>query len=107
MSEFTLENLEQIIATRANITNGSSYTASLVTKGSTYATKKLGEEAFETVIAALSEDRNRLISESADLIYHLLVVWKIRSVRLADILTELEKRTARSGLQEKATRIHD
>lgn len=106
MSELTLESLEQIIATRANVTDGSSYTASLVARGTPHVTKKLGEEAFETVIAALSEDRTRLISESADLIYHLLVVWKISGIRLADVLTELEKRTVQSGLQEKAARTH-
>jgi phosphoribosyl-ATP pyrophosphohydrolase len=107
MSALTLEKLETIIATRADATDGSSYTASLVAKGMSQATKKLGEEAFETVIAALSEDKGRLISESADLVYHLLIVWKIAGIRLADVLNELETRTARSGLQEKAARTHD
>jgi len=107
MSEFTFENLEQSIAARANSKDSNSYTASLVAKGVVHATKKFGEEAFETVIAALREDRTRLISESADLIYHLLVVWKISGVTLADILTELEKRTLQSGLQEKAIRTYN
>jgi len=107
MSALTLEKLETIITTRADATDGSSYTASLVAKGMPQATKKLGKEAFETVIAALSEDEGRLISESVDLVYHLLIVWKIGGIRLADVLNELETRTARSGLQEKAARPHD
>jgi len=106
MRVLSLEDLEAIIAARASATDGSSYTATLVAKGATYATKKLGEEAIETVIAALGEDRERLISESADLIYHLLVVWKIGGITLEDVLNELTRRTARSGLQEKAARPH-
>lgn len=106
MSKLTLETLETIIAARADAADGSSYTASLMAKGAPYAGKKLGEEAFETVIAALSEDKSRLVSESADLLYHLMVVWKIGGVRLDDVLNELEKRTAQSGLQEKAARSH-
>ena len=66
--------------------------------------KKLGEEATETVVAALSGGKEAVISESADLLYHLLVVLEARGVKLADIYAELECRTAQSGLEEKASR---
>ncbi|KXF79231.1 phosphoribosyl-ATP pyrophosphatase [Paramesorhizobium deserti] len=104
MSDFTLEDLERIVAERASATDGSSYTASLVAKGIPKAVQKLGEEAVETVIAAISGDREGVVSESADLLYHLLVVWKISGVELSTVLAELERRTAQSGLEEKAGR---
>ncbi|GGA90440.1 phosphoribosyl-ATP pyrophosphatase [Brucella endophytica] len=104
MTDFTLKDLESIVAERAAVTDGSSYTASLVAKGVGKAAQKLGEEAVETVIAAVSGDRDGVISESADLLYHLLVVWKINGVELASVLSELERRTAQSGLAEKAGR---
>lgn len=104
MSDFTLKDLERIVLERASVTDGSSYTASLVAKGQPKATQKLGEEAIETVIAALSGDRQELVGESADLLYHLLVVWKIAGVSLSDVLHELERRTSQTGLAEKAGR---
>ncbi|PWL19540.1 phosphoribosyl-ATP diphosphatase [Falsochrobactrum shanghaiense] len=104
MSQFTLADLERIIAGRASATDGSSYTASLIAKGQTKAAQKLGEEAVETVIAAVSGDRAGVISESADLLYHLLVVWKIAGVPLNDVLEELRRRTTQTGLEEKAGR---
>jgi phosphoribosyl-ATP pyrophosphohydrolase len=66
--------------------------------------KKLGEEAIETVIAAVEPDRGRLIAETADLIYHLLVVLAARGIALAEVEAELAGRTRQSGLQEKASR---
>ncbi|MDT6939726.1 phosphoribosyl-ATP diphosphatase [Brucella pseudogrignonensis] len=104
MAEFTLSDLERIVAERATSTDGSSYTASLFAKGQTRAAKKLGEEAVETVIAAVSGDRAEVVTESADLLYHLLVVLKIADVPLEDVLAELQRRTAQSGLEEKAGR---
>ncbi|MBB5700454.1 phosphoribosyl-ATP pyrophosphohydrolase [Ochrobactrum daejeonense] len=104
MSEFTLSDLERIVTERACVTDGSSYTASLVAKGQTKASQKLGEEAVETVIAAVSGDRAGVISESADLLYHLLVVWKIAGVPLEEVLAELRRRTTQTGLEEKAGR---
>lgn len=68
------------------------------------AAKKLGEEAVETVIAAVKGDTNGVISESADLLYHWLVVLALADVPLADVMAELERRTAQSGLAEKASR---
>ena len=101
---FSLNDLEKIVAERAGVTDGTSWTAKLVDKGMPVAAKKLGEEAVETVIAAVSRDDQGLISESADLIYHWLVVLKIAGVPPSSVLEELEKRTAKSGLQEKASR---
>ena len=72
--------------------------------GQSKAAKKLGEEAVETVIAAISEDRAGLVAESADLLYHLMVVLKIADIPLQDVMVELERRTSQSGLQEKASR---
>lgn len=104
MTEFTLAALENIIAQRAAATDASSYTASLIAKGQSKASQKLGEEAVETVIAAMMKDRQGVVSESADLLYHLLVVWKIAGVSLSDVMQELQNRTSQTGLQEKAGR---
>lgn len=104
MSEFTLADLEAIVASRAKASPEESWTAKLVSKGQRKAAKKLGEEAVETVIAAIAEDRENLTSESADLLYHLLVVLKIADIPLADVLDELARRTGQSGLAEKAGR---
>jgi phosphoribosyl-ATP pyrophosphohydrolase len=81
-----------------------SYTAKLFARGMEKAAQKLGEEAVETVIAAVAHPPKDLVSESADLLYHLLVVLRLADVPLADVLTELEKRTKETGLQEKAAR---
>jgi len=104
LSEFTLSDLEKIIAVRAKASPDESWTAKLAAAGQTKAAKKLGEEAVETVIAALSENRHDLTSESADLLYHLLVVLNIAGIPLQDVLDELQRRTTQSGLQEKASR---
>ena len=104
MSSFTLEMLDEFLAARAQAAPDQSYTAQLVHKGQAYAAKKLGEEAVETVIAAVSEDRHALKNEAADLVYHLLVVLRIGGVSVQDVLAELERRTAQSGLAEKAAR---
>ncbi|QQM30593.1 phosphoribosyl-ATP diphosphatase [Martelella lutilitoris] len=104
MSEFTLADLEAIVAERAKASPEESWTAKLVSKGQSRAAKKLGEEAVETVIAAIAEDRENLTSESADLLYHLLVVLKIADIPLAAVMDELARRTGQSGLAEKAGR---
>jgi phosphoribosyl-ATP pyrophosphohydrolase len=104
MSRFSLADLEAIVAERAKASPEESWTAKLVAAGQPRAAKKLGEEAVETVIAALSQDRKDLVSESADLIYHLFVVLNIAGVPLQDVLDELQRRTGQSGLQEKASR---
>ncbi|CAN7689052.1 phosphoribosyl-ATP diphosphatase [Bosea sp. LjRoot237] len=104
MTAFSLTDLERIVAERASAPPEESWTAKLLAAGPERAAKKLGEEAVEAVIAAVKGDRDELIAESADLLYHLLVVLKARDVALRDVLSQLEARTARSGLAEKAAR---
>jgi phosphoribosyl-ATP pyrophosphohydrolase len=104
MTKFTLADLEKRIAERAEASAAQSYTRALLDKGVAHAAKKMGEEAFETAIAAVQEDKGRLIAEASDLIYHLLVVLKARGVTLAEVEAELDRRTAQSGHEEKAAR---
>lgn len=104
MSGFSLSDLERIVAERASASPDQSWTAKLFAAGQAKAAKKLGEEAVETVIAAISQDRKNLTDEAADLLYHLLVVLKIADIPLSDVFAELERRTGKSGLQEKASR---
>lgn len=101
---FSLHDLEQRLIERAAASPDKSYTRKLLDRGVAHCAKKLGEEAIETVIAAASEDRDRLIAESADLIYHLLVVLKARNIRFVEVEAVLAARTGRSGLEEKASR---
>jgi phosphoribosyl-ATP pyrophosphohydrolase len=101
---FSLDNLAAIIAERAATTAEKSYTRSLLDKGPAGAAKKFGEEAVELIIAATAEDAVALRAEAADVLYHLLVVLQARGVKLADVLGELERRTLRSGHEEKAAR---
>lgn len=104
---FSLEDLESIVARRAASGDPQSYTAKLVARGIEKAAQKLGEEAVETVIAAVGRQDQGLVSESADLLYHLLVVLRLANVPLGDVLAELERRTQETGLQEKASRPKD
>ena len=100
----TLEDLEARIAVRATASPEESYTAKLIARGVYKAAQKLGEEATEAVIAAVTHNRAELVKESADLLYHLLVVLKAEGVPLSEVMTELDTRTAQSGLAEKAAR---
>ncbi|MGJ5177989.1 phosphoribosyl-ATP diphosphatase [Bradyrhizobium oligotrophicum] len=104
MSRFTLHDLAAIIDARATAGAEVSYTRKLLDKGPSQCAKKMGEEAVETVIAAVGTDRDHLISESADLLFHLLVLLKSRDVRLEEVEAALGKRTGQSGLEEKASR---
>jgi len=104
VSRFTLADLERIVAERAAAPPDASYTAKLLAAGPSRAAKKLGEEAVEAAIAAVEGDRAALVAEAADVLYHLLVVLRARDVALADVIAELERRTAQSGLAEKAAR---
>jgi phosphoribosyl-ATP pyrophosphohydrolase len=101
---FSLDDLARIIAERASASAEKSYTKSLLDKGPKGAAKKFGEEAAEFVIAAVSEDEAAVRAEAADVLYHLLVALQARGVRLAEVLAELERRTQRSGHDEKAAR---
>jgi phosphoribosyl-ATP pyrophosphohydrolase len=104
MTKFTLADLEQRVRERAHTAAAESYTRTLLDKGVAHVAKKLNEEAFETGLAAVQEDKSRVVAESADLIYHLLVLMEARGVTLAEVEAELEKRTAQSGHAEKASR---
>ena len=104
MTRFTLSDLEAIVATRATADPTQSWTAKLVAAGQDKAAKKLGEEAIEAVMAAVKNDSDNLVYESADLLYHLMVVLKIADIPLKDVMQELERRTAQTGLSEKASR---
>ena len=106
MSNFTIHDLEKRVRERAKASAHASYTRKLLDQGVVHCAKKLGEEAIETVLAAVEEDRPRLIAETADLIYHLLVVLEARGITLADVEAKLAERTRQSGLTEKASREH-
>ncbi len=104
MTDFSLADLERIVDARSQADPSVSWTAKLVAAGQAKAAKKLGEEAVETVIAAIEGEKAALTSETADLLYHLMVVLKIGGVALQDVMGELERRTSQSGLVEKASR---
>jgi phosphoribosyl-ATP pyrophosphohydrolase len=104
MTSFSLHDLEKRVRERAQASADASYTRQLIDRGVDHCAKKLGEEAIETVLAAVSEDRERLTAEAADLIYHLLVVLHARGIALADVEAVLAARTKQSGLAEKAAR---
>jgi phosphoribosyl-ATP pyrophosphohydrolase len=105
MTGFSLSDLETIVSERGHSGDPDSWTAKLYARGIEKAAQKLGEEAVETVIAAVKGDKRALVSESADLIYHWLVVLGIAEIPLREVLKELEGRTGRSGVAEKATRL--
>ncbi len=100
----TLLELYATIAARKGADPETSYTARLLSKGPGACAQKLGEEATETVVAALQDDRDGLIQESADLLYHLLVLWALKDVTPADVYGALDARRGQSGLEEKANR---
>lgn len=104
MAEFSLNELESIVVARGRSGAADSWTAKLFEKGIDKAAQKLGEEAVEAVIAAVKGDRAGLVGESADLLYHLLVVLAVSGVPLSDVMAELQARTGQSGLAEKAAR---
>ena len=107
MARFTIHDLAATIDARAASASEASYTSKLLGKGTAHCAKKLGEEAVETVIAAVAEDRAHFVSESADLLFHLLVLLKSRDVALDEVEAALGERTKMSGLQEKASRPSD
>ena len=104
MSKFTIADLEQRINERAKASAEESYTRKLLDRGVAQCAKKLGEEAVELALASVVESRERLIEETADLIYHLLVVLKARDIKLSEVESVLGARVSQTGLQEKASR---
>ena len=101
---FTLEALDQRIAQRATASADESYTAKLLAGGVERCAKKFGEEAAEIIISAVTKDKKGTEGEASDVLYHLLVLLRAAGVPLADVMAQLERRTAQSGLDEKAAR---
>ena len=104
MTTFTLHDLEKRVQERAQESADVSYTRKLLDRGISQCAKKLGEEAVEAAIAAIAEDRERMVAEAADVLYHLLVVLHARGITLDEVEAELGARTRQSGLDEKAAR---
>ncbi|NNE82818.1 MAG: phosphoribosyl-ATP diphosphatase [Alphaproteobacteria bacterium] len=99
-----LDRLFAVIEARKSAAPDSSYTAKLLAGGTAAITAKITEEAAETVVAALEEGPEALTRESADLLYHLCVLWADQGIRPADVWAELTRREGVSGLVEKASR---
>jgi phosphoribosyl-ATP pyrophosphohydrolase len=104
MTEHPLDRLFQRIASRKGADASGSYTAKLLSEGRLKCAKKLGEEAIETSLAAVAQDKSALANESADLLYHLMVLWAACELTPEEVYEVLRKREAQSGLDEKASR---
>lgn len=110
MSDHRLEvlaSLADVVVSRKGASPETSYTAKLLSQGVDKCAKKLGEEAVETALAGVKGDPQHLASESADLLYHLLVLLEAADVKLSDVMAELAKREGVSGIAEKASRPKD
>jgi phosphoribosyl-ATP pyrophosphohydrolase len=101
---FSLEALNQRVTERASVSPEESYTAKLLHDGIDRCARKFGEEAVETIVAAVARDRSGVALEAADVLYHLLVLLKASGVTLDEVMAELDRRTGQSGLAEKASR---
>src|ERR1700686_5292390 len=104
MDDFTIYDLERRVEERAAASPDVSYTRKLLDRGVAQCAKKLGEEAVELALASVIESRERLIEESADLLYHLLVVLRARDIKLAEVEAVLGARASQSGFAERASR---
>jgi phosphoribosyl-ATP pyrophosphohydrolase len=104
MGDGTLKRLAATIKARRGEHESKSYTRQLLDSGPERCARKFGEEAIETVIAALGSDPKALNSEAADVLYHLLVLLEVRGVPLADVMSELDRRMGISGIDERASR---
>ena len=100
----TLNELADIIAARKGADPESSWTAKLLSQGPEKCAEKFGEEAIEAIIEAIKDDKAKLTSEAADVLYHLLVMLTSRDIALDDVLAELARRQGQSGIAEKAAR---
>jgi phosphoribosyl-ATP pyrophosphohydrolase len=99
-----LDRLAATVDARRGADPGSSWTAKLLSRGPEKCAEKFGEEAVEAIVEAVKGDRERLTSEAADVLYHLLVMLAARDVTLDEVLAELERREGVSGIDEKAAR---
>lgn len=103
-NDAVLQQLYATVKSRKGGDSASSYVAKLFTKGTAKIAQKVGEEAVEVVIAAMGKDKQEVIAESADLLFHLMVLWVDREVTPDDVLLELQKRRGISGIDEKKGR---
>ncbi|HXO89188.1 MAG TPA: phosphoribosyl-ATP diphosphatase [Stellaceae bacterium] len=101
-----LDRLWQVIQSRRGADPASSYTARLFARGRAKIAQKLGEEAVETIIEGVGDNPGALVGESADLLYHLLVLWAAAGVSPADVAAELTRREGTSGIAEKRARAN-
>lgn len=104
MSSHILQSLYDTILSRKGADPESSYTASLYAKGTAKIAQKVGEEAVETCIEALQGDADKIRAESADLLFHLMVLWADQGITPDEVLKVLESRTGTSGIDEKNSR---
>ena len=104
MSEHAIDRLFATIASRKGGDPETSYTAKLLSRGVAHCAKKFGEEAVEAALAAVSGDRQAIAAESADVLYHLLVLWAACGIEPGDVYAALKAREGQSGLAEKAAR---
>ena len=100
-----IDELFSNIVDRKSADPSVSYTAKLLDGGTNVIAQKVGEEAVETIIEAMSGSQDSLIHESADLLYHLMVLWADADIELHSIWEELDRRSGRSGIEEKASRL--
>jgi phosphoribosyl-ATP pyrophosphohydrolase len=101
-----LDRLWRVIQSRRGADPQSSYTARLFSRGRTKIAQKLGEEAVEAVIEGVRDNPSGLVGESADLLYHLLVLWAAAGISPADVAAELMRREGTSGIEEKRARAN-
>lgn len=104
MTTHPIDRLYEIITARKGSDPGQSYTAKLLSKGELHCAKKMGEEAVETALAAVGQDKAALTAESADLLYHLLVLWAARGIEPSEVYAALAAREGQSGIAEKTSR---
>lgn len=104
MADFSVSQLEAIVHDRLHTEGAPSYTRTLAEKGIDKCAEKFGEEAVETVIAAVRRDPDALVAEAADVVFHLTVLLAVSGVGWADVNATLARRTGQSGLEEKASR---
>ncbi len=100
-----IDRLFATVAARKDADPSLSYTAKLFAQGKLKIAKKLGEEGVETALAAVAQDSAAVAAESADLLYHLLVLWTACGIEPEQVYAALEARVGRSGLEEKAARL--
>ena len=102
-----VDALYAVIESRRGGDPDASYTAQLLARGTGKIAEKVGEEAVETALAAVSEGRDKVVSESADLLFHLTVLWSHLGIEPAEVMAELARREGISGIAEKASRKED